>query len=89
MNPLVFKNLTYGMYAIGVKDGEKPSACIINSVTQISKANPCLVAISMNKENYSCCCIKKNGIFSISVLSQETPGTVIGALGLVSGRKAS
>jgi len=79
------------MYAIGVKDAKKTNACIVNSVMQISKATPSnspLVAVSMNKSNYSSDCIEKSGIFTISVLSQETPATVIGALGFISGRKA-
>ena len=40
MKPLVLGNLSYGMYAIGVKEGTKPSACIVNTVMQISKATP-------------------------------------------------
>ena len=79
------------MYAIGVKDGNRPNACIVNTVMQISKATPSdqpLVALAMNRDNYSCECIEKEGIFSISVLSEDTPATVIGALGFVSGRHA-
>ena len=77
------------MYAIGVKDGSRPNACIANTVMQISKATPsdaALVAVALSKENYSCQCVEQEGIFSISVLSQDTPATVIGALGFVSGR---
>ena len=91
MKPLVLGNLSYGMYAIGVKDGTRPNACIVNTVMQISKATPAdapLVALAMSKQNYSCQCIEKEGIFSISVLSEDTPATVIGALGFVSGRNA-
>lgn len=91
MKPLVLGNLSYGMYAIGVKDGNRPNACIVNTVMQISKATPSdqpLVALAMNRDNYSCECIEKEGIFSISVLSEDTPATVIGALGFVSGRHA-
>lgn len=91
MKPMVLGNLSYGMYAIGVKDGSRPNACIVNTVLQISKATPAdapLVALAMSKQNYSCSCIEKEGIFSISVLSEDTPATVIGALGFVSGRKA-
>ncbi len=92
MKPLVLRNLSYGMYAIGVKDLKKPNACIVNSVMQISKATATvspLVAVSMDKSNYSSECIEKTGIFSISVLSQMTPATVVGALGFVSGRRAN
>ena len=70
MKPLVLGNLSYGMYAIGVKDGNRPNACIVNTVMQISKATPSdqpLVALAMNRDNYSCECIEKEGIFSISV----------------------
>ena len=86
MNPTVLNNITYGMYAIGVKDGNKASACIINSVTQLSKGQVSRIAITIRKDTYSCECIRKSGIFTISVLSENTPGTIIGALGLVSGR---
>lgn len=89
MKPLVLRNLSYGMYAIGVKDGEKTNACIVNSVMQISRATPStvpLLAVSMNAADYSSECIEKTGVFTVSVLSTETPATVIGALGLVSGR---
>lgn len=91
MKPTVLRNLSYGMYAIGVEDGGRPSACIVNTVMQITGAaprTPALVAVSMDRISYSCECIEKTGIFSISVLSESTPATVIGALGFVSGRNA-
>ena len=50
MKPQVLNNLSYGMYAIGVKDGKRPNACIVNTVMQISKATPsraALVAVAM------------------------------------------
>lgn len=87
MKPLVLNNLSYGMYAIGVKDGKKPSACIVNTVMQIASSQPPLCTVSMNRSNYSGRCIDKSGIFTISVLSESTPGTVIGALGFNSGEK--
>lgn len=82
----ILKNFTYGMYAIGVKDGDKASACIINSVSQISSGAKNNLIININRNSYSTECIKKNGIFSVSVLSKDTSATAIGALGLVSGR---
>ncbi|MDD5953033.1 MAG: flavin reductase [Oscillospiraceae bacterium] len=85
MNPKILRNLSYGMYAIGVSDGEKGSACIVNTVFQIT-SDPKQIALSMNRDNYSHDCIEKNGLFTVSVLSEDTPGTVIGALGFSSGR---
>lgn len=92
MKPLVLRNLSYGMYAIGVKDGDKVNACIVNSVMQLTKATPAsapLLTLGISADNYTCECIEKSGIFTVSVLSTETPATVIGALGLVSGRNSN
>lgn len=85
MNDLILNSLSYGMYAIGVKDGKKISACIVNTAVQVAR-NPNTIAVSLNHDNYSCECIQKNGLFSVSVLSEDTSGTVIGALGFSSGR---
>ena len=91
MKPSVLRNLPHSLCAVGVKDGKRQNACIVNSVMQISKATASVapfVAVSLNKANYSAECIEKTGLFTISVLSEDTPATVIGALGFVSGRKA-
>ena len=85
MKDEVLFSLSYGMYAIGVKDEKKPSACIVNTVFQVTNT-PNMVAVSMNHNNYSHECIRTTGIFTVSVLSEDTPGTVIGALGFNSGR---
>ena len=78
-------NLSYGMYAIGVKNDKRVSACIVNTVFQVTNT-PNQIAISMNRNNYSHECIEKEGIFTVSVLSEDTSGAVIGALGFNSGR---
>lgn len=85
MDHAILRNLSYGMYAIGVKDENKGSACIVNTVFQIT-ASPKQIALSMNRDNYSHSCIEKTGMFTVSVLSEETAGTVIGLLGFNSGR---
>lgn len=81
----VLKSFTYGMYAVGVKDDHKPSACIASSAMLVANQQPPLIAVSINRSNYSYDCIEKNGLFSVSVLSEDTPATVIGALGFISG----
>lgn len=86
MDYSVLSNFSYGMYAVGVKDGNKVSAAIVTCVSQISGVKPCKIAINLNSDSYSCECIKKEKIFTLAVLSENTPGSVIGAMGLVSGR---
>ncbi len=86
MKDEILFSLTYGMYAIGVKDeNNKPSACIVNTVTQVTNS-PNRIAVTMNHDNYSHECISKNGLFTVSVFSEETSGAVIGALGFTSGK---
>ena len=87
MEPKILRTLNYGMYAIGVKGDERPSACIVNTVFQVT-AQPQSVAVSINIGNYTNEMIKKTGIFSVSVLSENTSGAVIGALGFNSGRES-
>ena len=85
MKDEILFSLSYGMYAIGVKDEQKASACIVNTVFQVTNT-PNRIAVSMSHDNYSCECIAKSGIFTVSVLSEDTSGAVIGALGFNSGR---
>lgn len=80
-------SFTYGMYAIGVTDGKHPSASIVNTVSQVSN-HPNLLTVSIHRSSYSYACIHKNGLFTVSVLSEDTSGAVIGALGLTSGRSS-
>ncbi len=77
--------LSYGMYAIGTLDGERPTGCIVNTVVQITSNNP-VIAVSMNKNNYTYECIKKTGRFSVSIISEKTSPNVIAKLGFSSGR---
>lgn len=88
MNPVVLKNLSYGMYVIGSKCDGKPNACVSNAVAQVSSTSPEKVMIALSKTTHSCQNICKEGVFTISVLSTDTPASVIGALGLVSGKNA-
>ena len=47
----VFK-LTYGLFVLTAKDGEKDNGCIINTALQVT-ANPLQVSICVNKDNYT------------------------------------
>lgn len=88
MNKEILKNFSYGIYALGYKNNEIPNACIINTAFQVT-SSPACIAISVNHENYSCSSIKENKLFTISVLSEDTSGAVIGALGFNSGENTN
>ena len=86
LEPNILRTLSYGMYAIGVKGDNGPSACIVNTVMQVTNTAPLMITLSMSRDNYSCECIKKNKLFTVAVLSEDTSGAVVGALGFTSGK---
>lgn len=85
MDMSVLWKLSYGMYAIGTLDEERPTGCIVNTVVQITSEDP-IIAVSMNKNNYTYEAIKETGRFAVSVLSERTSQNVIAGLGFTSGR---
>ena len=85
MDMTVLWNLSYGMYAIGTLDGERPTGCIVNTAVQVTAENP-VISICMNKNNYTFDCIKATKRFSVSILSEQTSQNVIAQLGFCSGR---
>ena len=85
VNPNSMFKLTYGLYVLTAKDGEKDNGCIINTVTQVTDT-PKVVTIAVNKQNYTCKMIEKTGKFNVSVLSESVPFGVFKHFGFQSGR---
>ena len=63
-------NIACGLFVLTAADGDKQNGCIINTVMQVT-AEPCQIAIAVNKCNYTCEMIQKNKKFNVSVLSEE------------------
>lgn len=80
MDKNVFRNLSYGVYVVTTVDKNKNVGCIANSVMQIT-SNPATIAISINHDNYTNGCIKKNNKFAISILNEKSDSTIIGTFG--------
>jgi rubredoxin/flavin reductase (DIM6/NTAB) family NADH-FMN oxidoreductase RutF len=77
--------LTYGLYVLTVRDGDRRNGCVINTVVQVA-GEPCQVAVSVSKANLTHEFIARTGQFAVSVLEQETPLPFIGIFGFHSGR---
>lgn len=80
----VFK-LTYGLFVLTAKDGDKDNGCIVNTALQVT-STPCQVSICLNKDNYTHDMIMKSGEYNVSILSQETPFAVFKRFGMQSGK---
>ena len=83
MDPAVLFKLSYGLYAIGVMEGDVPQGCIVNTVFQVTAEG--MLAVSMSKNNHTHKLMQETGRFSISILTEGTPAKTIGRLGYSSG----
>ncbi|MBI2836089.1 MAG: rubredoxin [Chloroflexi bacterium] len=76
------------MYVIGSRKGERLNAQIANTLFQITSQPP-TVAVSINKGNLTHEFIHDSGVFSASILCQDTPLSFIGRFGFKSGRETN
>ncbi len=85
MDRNAFYDMTYGVFVLGAMDGARPVGCVVNTVIQLT-SEPITVGVSVNHNNYTNECIKKTGLYSVSILSEEIPMETIAAFGFRSGR---
>ncbi len=85
MNITAFFKLSYGLYIVSTKKGEKLNGQIANTVFQVT-AEPPLFAVSLNKENLTTELIRESNVFTVTVLSKDAPMQFIGKFGFKSGR---
>ena len=64
------KQISHGVYVIGVTDGAYQNAFTAAWVMQVS-FNPLLLAISINPEHYSYQLLQAGGVCTVNVLGQE------------------
>lgn len=83
MDLTVLYKLSYGLYAIGVMEGDIPQGCIVNTVFQVTADG--MLALSMSKQNHTHKLLSETGRFSVSILTEQTSPKVIGRLGYSSG----
>lgn len=87
VDPNALFKLSYGLFVLSAKDGEKDNGCIINTVTQLTDT-PKRLTIAVNKQNLTHDMILKTGMFNVSVLTEDVPFKVFQHFGFQSGREA-
>ena len=75
----------YGLYVVTSNDGKRDNGLIVNTVTQVSD-RPNLIAVNINKNNYSHHVIKQSGKMNVNCLSVDAPFSVFETFGFQSGR---
>ena len=77
--------ISYGLYVICSRKGDRLNGQTANTVIQVSSEPP-TISVCINKGNLTHGFIKDSGVFTVSVLSQDTPLSFIGRFGFKSGR---
>jgi flavin reductase (DIM6/NTAB) family NADH-FMN oxidoreductase RutF/rubredoxin len=85
MNTKALYKISYGVYVVCSVKGGKINGQIANTVIQVASEPP-TIAVSINKENLTHEYIKESGVFTASILCQDTPLSFIGNFGFKSGR---
>ena len=75
----------YGLYVVTSNDGTKDNGLIVNTVSQVA-STPNMVAVCIQKQNYSHHIIQKTGKMNVNCLSVEAPFKVFEDFGFRSGR---
>ena len=85
LDPTALFTLSYGLYVLTAREGGRDLGCIVNTVTQLTE-NPTRIALSVNKQNFTCEVIRRTGLFNVSVLTEAAPMDLFRHFGFQSGR---
>lgn len=83
-NKAMYK-LSYGLFVLTAKDGEKDNGCIINTAIQAA-STPNQLSICVNKANFTHDMIMKTGEFTVSIISQAAGFDLFKHFGFQSGK---
>ena len=85
MDSNAFYKLSYGLFVLTARQGDKDNGCIINTAGQLT-ADPAKIQIAVNKANYTHDMIMATGEFNVSILSEDAVFWIFQHYGFQSGR---
>jgi flavin reductase (DIM6/NTAB) family NADH-FMN oxidoreductase RutF/rubredoxin len=88
MDLAALRSISYGLYIVGSKKGDKINAQVANTMVQVCSEPP-TVSVALNKGNLTHEYVKDSKVFAASILCQDAPLSLIGKFGFKSGRDAS
>ncbi len=77
--------LSYGLFILTARQGEKDNGCIINTAMQVT-TEPNRLVITVDKKNYTHDMVKATGRFTLSILSEKADFSLFRRFGFQSGR---
>ena len=85
IDPVAFNKLSYGLFVLTARDGNKLNGCIINTAQMLTDS-PKRITVAVNKQNYTHEMIERTGEFNVSVLTEKVPMKTFEHFGFSSGR---
>lgn len=85
MDNKAFYKLTYGLFLLTSKEGDKDNGCIINTAIQVAN-NPTRISIAVQKNNFTHDMVLSTGIFNISSIATTADFELFKRFGMQSGR---
>ena len=85
MDPKALYSISYGVFMLATKSGNRENGCITNTCMQVA-SSPTRIVISCLNSNLTCSLIKESGLFTLSVLDDTCKFSTIRTFGMQSGR---
>lgn len=85
MEDRVMQKLSYGLFVLTAREGDKDNGCIINTFIQVAN-KPNRAVFSISKENYTHDMVLHTGVFNVSVISESATFDIFKQFGFQSGR---
>jgi flavin reductase (DIM6/NTAB) family NADH-FMN oxidoreductase RutF len=85
VNPAAMFKLSYGLFILTAKEGDRDNGCIINTAAQTT-ANPLRLSITVNTANFTHGMVLRTGEFNVSILAQSVPIKIFEQFGFHSGK---
>ncbi len=85
MNKKAMYAISYGLFVVTARAGDKDNGCITNTVAQVT-SEPNRISVAVNKSNHTCGMIRESGCFTASVVSQDATFGLFRRFGFQSGR---
>lgn len=77
--------LSYGLFILTARLGEKDNGCIINTAGQVT-STPNRISITVNKDNFTHDLVRESGKFNLSILSEKADFSLFQHFGFQTGR---
>lgn len=85
MNNDAMYKLSYGLFVLTAKQGDKDNGCIINTAAQVT-ITPNRITVAVNKANYTHDMIMETKEFNLSILTEDSKFDTFKQFGFQSGR---